>query len=161
MRHLHIYLTLFSVTSKSGSLALQGKTSAWIFLYVAALLRAASNEVKGRKRLTWNDVIHIGGFDQDEGETCPVGRGADSSASSVVTGGLSNGGSGGTGSSAGRKMSIPWCSGAEMTLGHCFGNPGGGQNAEGKVEKVVRKHRGEILLQNMQPELCMCRYILG
>lgn len=48
---------------------------------------------------------------------------------------LSNGGSGGsTGSSAGLMMSIPWCSGVEWNLGHCFGNQGGSQSAERERE---------------------------
>lgn len=47
-----------------------------------------------------------------------------------VTGSLSNGGSGGsTGSSVGM-MNIPWCSGVERNLGHCFGNQGGGRCAD-------------------------------
>lgn len=59
-----------------------------------------------------------------------------------LTGSLSNGGSGGsTGSSAGRTTSIPWRSGTERNLGHCFGNQGGGRSAEGETEgEVERKH---------------------
>lgn len=31
-------------------------------------------------------------------------------------------------------MSIPWCSGAERNLGHCFGNQGGDRSAAAETE---------------------------
>lgn len=116
------------------------------FLCLSCCSAAEGGRERGQKEgwkggcLTWNDVMHGGvwpgrGSDALAGadgvQWRLVGGGADSSAGSGVTGSLSNGGSGGsTGSSAGMMTSIPWCSGAERNLGHCFGNQGGGRSAD-------------------------------
>lgn len=144
---LHIYLTYFSCF-KNGSPACRGRPSLRnsflgpMFVMLLCHSRRRTREVLKRSMadLEWYSAHDrwcvwlgqgnnaLGGADGVQ--WCLAGREVESSAGLGVTGSLSNGGSGGsTGSSVGM-MSIPWCSGAERNLGHCFGNQGGGRCAD-------------------------------